>query len=948
MNPAKVNTDISVIKAGANGKTEFSFRWAGLLPWVQMLMLAMYLFFGHFVMAYSDPHHWIYRAIRLVNGAPVNRRVLLFPLYLALMLKWVGPAWVFLANIPWLMLLAWQTGRLAQRFLPKNSTRIHRALLGVLGVACLLLFMHNTLLRCINPYREAGAFSLLLGGWLLFLRSEERFSWKWGWPAGALLTASMGFRETTALCIIPIVIWVCVRFFRRPARRIAWSASLFAGALLGLFPFLFQNYMYSGNALVPAYSAHLIVERDSDAALLNKGQIETRLEGSRPTKLNFNLDKLVPGMSPADFPRNAPKVWKRSVAILGRGGLILALLGLVMAIFRRQKAILGLLLPSLVVNYLFYSCYFYVKWRYLFPVDLLLSMLVAYGAYEAFHGLEALIRYIRSTWVERVTVTMVLCVVMGTGLWIAIALHRQPSRLKVWEMAPFREQVQPLLREPWSFVGFRHEREMLSWVLGADFHHTSFGSHIDNNEIRAKGLDAVLHEKSATILAEVEARNLYLHDSVWMPTLSRLWCELEPVVDLALVRPSLDRYGGPLAGSLYRICRWRNKSTQIDLAVPKPGSPTVLFFNPRRPWDYVERTTLSLWAKGREWQPRVENGTQVWELPEHLTVGECLALELRSDAPTPSSVGAALYSLNDEIEMACGFQRSWWFFELVSSNLRNVAPMRADCWMLWDHGSMRFPVFAETNRDVHVELALELYQEDPLVRNRPAFLESKTTAGEQRIQLPRSRKTDGITFALGAGTGHLDWRSLHITSTLHSYTQQRAMLQEHDSGRIDWRFIKLYNARIFSVPAWVKTPWKHNVGDRNSGAYTVSGIYSREKHLGSIPVRWTSGTAVLRLPRIVTGQDCGVVLRYYPRPEAAGATTPSIRWNGLQCALRAMDRESHDWVEATYTIPAGTNLQAGHSRLDIVTPEWNPHELLGVPDSRGLGIMLYQIEVREL
>jgi hypothetical protein len=920
--------------------------WVSALPWIQLGVVAMFLFLGHQVMAYSDPHHWIYRAVQLMHGNPVNRRVLLFPLYLVGMLQLLGPYWVFLANIPWLILFVLQTGWLTGHLVSRTRPRIHSVLAIIMGMACLLLWTHPTLLRCVNPYREAGALALLTGGWLLFLRSESEAKRGWGFLSGILLTLSMGFRESMALSILPVAVWAFVRLVGRFRGRLGWSVSLLLGALLGLSPFLIQNHLYSGNALVPAYSAHMVLERAPDSEVLNKGEIETHLDDALPTRVRFRIDRLVPGMDPARFIKGAPKAWHKLQGRIGRIGLLFAALGLVAGIVSRPAIVLGLLLPSIVINYVFYSCYFYVKWRYFFIVDAQIMVLTAYGGFTLFSGAEYFIRKTRHRLVSCMCPAMLVLVVAGTGLWTTQYLLRQSPGLKAWEMASFRDEIAPRLEAPWTFVGHTHHREMLSWILGRDFRHSPIGSEMLRQSVDAHGFNRALHNEGTALLSTLRTENIYLYDRRQLPVLFPLCCELEPVADLGALFPRLYRYGSPMEKMLYRIRPWQQTNTLMNLVLPSPGVPTVLLMNVKHPWTYPERTTLSLWANGEAWLPSVEDGTQFHELPAALCADKRLSLELRSDAPTPSAPSIELWPQNAKVDLPFGFGAHWWLHDLVSSNLYNVAPLREDSFLLWNQGSIRFPIFADTNHEAHVELRMELYQEDALVRNEPAFLEAETVAGTQMAQFPGARQIGNVTFALGRGTGHLDWRTLDMTTTLHSYTEQQSLLQDESSGRKHWQFAKLYNARIFTVPDAVELPWTLNLGDQDSGAYLVKGLHLKDKHKHKHAVRWTDGSAAMRLPRFWADRSV-CTLRFFPRPEVIGAVTPRLLWNGVDCAVKMIDRESHEWVEAVYAIPEGTHLSDVHGQVSILTPEWYSQEALGVPDPRKLGIMLYQIEVSE-
>jgi hypothetical protein len=945
--------DRCVEQKGADGPEDVAARlsdswiWS-LASWAALAFIAIVLVMNHSVMAYSDPHHWLFRAAKLAQGEPLARRVLLFPLYLVAAWKAVGPDWVYLANLPWVLLLVLQNGLFMAAVTHGGAGRAQRALAMVLGMLLLTICTHSTLIRCLNPYREAGAFALLMGGTLLFLASDRGGRWFLGGLAGLCLTLSMGFRETTALSFLPLTGWTFVRLLRAPRRRLAWCAALLAGGIVGLSPFFVQNYLYSGHALIPGYSAHLVVERQQDEASQDEPQVhvEKRLQGGETSKLHLSLSRLVPGMKVENFRGNAPRAWEKLKGRVGHVGLILAGLGVLASIVRRQWTMLGLIVPSLALNYSFYCFYFYVKWRYFFIADIYVSLLAAYGVVSVCDGVTSGMRRLRLKGATHAPPVWVAITMVTLLAWSLRVVLDRPPALKVWEMSAFRAQVKPLLEEPWEMMGYYHHREMLSWILGeGGFQHTPFGSEISRKTVSEKGLDATLHDMGTQTLERLEHEHFYFHDLHHTPRMLPLWCEFERIVDMREVQPQVYHYGRAFHAPLYRVRPWRNPSTRLDLKLPIAGSPTVLLLDPMRPWDYPERRTFSLWANDALWLERVENGARFYELPERLCAGPGLALEFKSDLPTPPAPGVKLWAMNSEMDLAYGFRPVWRFHHLASSNLYADSPLREDCWMLWDEGSLQLPVFADEDHEMHAELTLEYYQEDPGARNQPAFIEASTASGDREWQLPGARRMAGITFPLGPGCGTLDWRTLDLHTSLPSYEEQLTYARANPGKIKDWSFIKLCSARVYAVPKHTQLPWKLTVGDRDAGAWLVSGFHLPDRHEGRHPVRWTSGHAVVRLPTMSVDDGAICTLRYLGGPAPVGSTIPEVRINGETCHRVNISSQDGSWTTASYAIPSALTSSLGGALVEIRSPSWSPNKLLGTPDSRELGAMLYQLEV---
>lgn len=926
-----------------------SEHWLWLLiPWCVMALIATLLIFGHAVMAYSDPNHWLFRAMKLAVGEPQARRVLLFPLYLIGALKVVGPDWVFLANLPWVLLLALANGLLVSVCLPANVSRAQRHAGIALGMLLLTVFTYSTLIRCLNPYRETGAFALLMGGTLLFLLSDRAACW---WSvglaglAGLCLTLSMGFRETTVLSFLPLAVWALVRFVRAPRKRSAWCGALLLGGLLGLMPFLVQNYLYSGNPLIPGYSARLVVEQASPVDAKRETHIEERLQDVDPKRFKLSVSRLVPGMELANFAKTAPQAWAKLNARIGCFGLLIAGAGIILALYRRQAVLLSLILPSLLINYVFYCFYFYVKWRYFFIVDIYIALLAAYAVTGLWDLLAACLKIVRPRWAYWAYPTLMACHLVGAAIWSTDKLDDQDAELKVWDIEIFRSQVKPLLKEPWSFVGYYHHREMLAWFLGYGFQRTSWGDELSVEGVAANGLDEELHRVGTNALSRIRNENFYFHNKQHMPRLLPLWCDVEEIVDLKNVRPYVYHYGRPLSRPLYRVCPWQSDSISVSLQLPNPGKPTVLLLDVMRPWDYADRTMLALRANGQPWLEHVGNGTQFHEIPSIFSDKASLTLELHSDAPTPANPGVRLWSANDDIDLAFGFRSKWRFHDFVSTNLYSSGPLRTDCWLLWDHGELRLPVFADTNRRACVEFALEFYQEDSRYKNTPQFLKADTDFGTQRWLLPKARQMGTATFALGRGTGSLDWRSVKLHTSLLSYEDQFALSRRRPGFVLDWSFVKLYNARIFTVPCQVELPWVLTVGAKSAGAWLVRGFYLPDKHEGRFPVRWTNGRGVIRLPEMTLNAEATCKLHFLAGPGAAGEPMPAVTVGDQDCALIRVAEDDEPWTCAVYAIPAVDAKRGDGTLLEIESTPWKPSERLNSPDSRELGIMLYQVEI---
>lgn len=215
--------------------------------------LALFLFAAHYVKAYSDPYWWLTRAQDFAAGNLATRWAPIFPMFLAAALRIVGPVGVFLVNLPLLVLLAWLVRRIT---IQCSGSRVDAGLAGLFALALLVFVNRPLLLELQNPYREALAFCLLLGGVsLLFSFASERRLWQAAGSA-CLIGLSIGVRETCILVLPVAAAWLAALWIRKRGAKAAGWLALFACVLaLALLPFFIQNYLQSGQLWIPSYAA---------------------------------------------------------------------------------------------------------------------------------------------------------------------------------------------------------------------------------------------------------------------------------------------------------------------------------------------------------------------------------------------------------------------------------------------------------------------------------------------------------------------------------------------------------------------------------------------------------------------------------------------------------------------------------------------------------------------
>ena len=951
-------------------------RLIGLFVALTFGMAVALLLLGHSAMGFSDPNHWIRRAVSLWEGDPELRRVLLFPFYVGLVLRLVGSSLVFLCNLPFLILLmgmcGWLTMRLASH--RRELPRPWKALAFVCGAASLMIFEPGAMTRLLNPYRDGPGMALFLLAWFLFLRGDERKSPAWGFLAGLVCGLSLGIRETIALAYIPVGIWTVARVVQAPrVRRVwIWTGMMVLGGLLGLFPLFYQNHLYSGYFFIPAYSARLIVEEaeEPDVSVVDPLPADRVGEGvadgdggeetveeepvaepsmekgwmtDRETRLRFHPARLIPGASPGYFKatssRIVEKFWQ---AYRGVPGVFL-LIALGVALIKRNPVVWGLWMPAFLITFLFYGSYHYVNWRYVFFLHVCLAPMVAAGLVEGLWGLGRFAPG-RARQVGLLSLGGVAVLFSGWALLRASLLSDQ--RIYAWDIPKFRAAISPRLKEPRTFIGFYHHREMLAWFVDAGFNHSSIGSNLYRETLREEGLEAALRRSAAETREALDGNHLYLHDIRQMPVFLPLWTDVEPVVDLTDFPVTLYRYGRPLEKKLHEVVPWREKESSFQVSAPSNrDEPVALLFNPRRLWDFPDRERAELWLGDRQVASRVENGPQFVSLPGELDLSEPLTFTLKSDAPVTRRVPHRLWTRNRDLRLDFGLNSEWWFRSLLSEDLQRDAPMRGDALQFYDRAELTLPVFADADHDVFVEMRVEFYQDDALYRNRHMTLGTGEGDMAARWPLPPRRSNRTLVFPLGSGTGDLEFRELTLVSDVPAYDLQLDMARE---GALESpAFVKTLYARVFSVPRHEGDEFEWQAGAGEDGARILGGMWSIENHLGRFPVRWTDGEGRLRLPSVENAdQPFSLRVSYFPAPPKLAGVMPSVYLNGRELEEAGDGGEPNSEtgrVTRTFLIPSGALSGDEASVLSIQCASWTPFEAVGAADHRQLGVMLHRV-----
>jgi hypothetical protein len=895
--------------------------------------LAVYFLASHYVMAYSDPASWLTRGQRLLQGIPVTSRPPLFPLFCGLMTKLAGPAWVFLANLPILMLLTTLVGMSAKGLMPSKADAPKKSVIPreLVAFTCMCLFVWSNfslLLSLLNPYREALAFSLLFGSILLLFRClDTKRPWQ-ALVAGVLLGLAIGGRETCVLMLPGAgLLYLHALITRKnefPYIKVALCFG--AGLLIGVTPLLIQNAMHTGLFWLPSYARGRVVSMTGEMYVMN--------------------DIPVPGMFIGKFFETGAGTLLFFYNKYAWWGLFLLVLGLGVSIRRRYWRVLLFSVPGICINILFYSFYWYVKDRYLFIVDLFAFPIMAIGLVALLSGVygfvPALTRKVETLRLAFNVTAITLLVLSLCFMGSAIA-HRE-ERLKVWHVPALRAAIAPMLKEPFVFVSSRkHYRNMLAWLLQVESPAYG-GQRIGIGDVVDSGLEVKLRETGRATLDFVTHTNAYYYGDRH-PLLLLNWCEFDRVMSLGDLPVPLDHYGRRLTEDLYEVKLWSQTQVAARIACGS-GTQHLLLLDGYRLWDYPGRSFCHLYLNGQKISNSITNSLNL--VPFETERADVAAVDLRlvSDAPLPSSLSARSVAINADLDMPLGAVAPFWCYPLLSEELRTTSVMKPGACIMLDGGTLTLPHFATSNNTVFALLHTELYQEDAHFRDRQQEIEFRI--GEQLYTrtLPGRRQARWMALNLGRGTGAYHLVPVEMSTQLPGYKEQRYL---KDHKRIaDMTYVKFASVRLLSVPRTLEGPLHIDIGAEKDALFVLGGFHGSERISGDTSARWTSGQGRLRIPppSAMRGYDVRVII-INVRPESL-SESPTFRINGkevLASALTVRVLPHGRSTEYTIRVRAEAVPLEEDSVLEILSHPWVPAEFMSTDDDRKLGHMVDTVDV---
>ena len=852
---------------------------------------------SYFIRAYSDSYNWLQFARHFGRELTQSRWPYGFPLFLRGVLELAGPYYVFLVNLPVLLVLFGLVAGLGRFFHEPGRTGQAPASWAFLSVWVIALAVDAVnFTRHVNPYRDPLSYVLLFASMAALVVALRRRR-----PAGLLLSGMIlglaaSVREPSILMILPFALYGLWSWrASRGELPLVRSVSAFVfGLILALIPMGAQMYATTRQILLPSQSA-----------------IETQLVPGA----HFNWASLIDVAEKAAIYYGKTHPWL----------LILAAIGTWIAVRRRQPLILALVLPAAGMYAVFYSFYWTFVTRYFYIVVLCLSVVAGYALYAGLQFIHARLpdrNARRLGWILLVAAAA-LSGRHVLGMQATAPLHRVP-------------QARALARDlsavlPPGAVVFapRHLCEWIDWFMDARSYPlplpydpqeqtpAHLKAHID--PLRAAGIPLRAAEWPSPGMPQgdtVHLRRLY---------------DLEPVASLDARAYHAAEYFNTVR--LHRIQPW----SRHRLEVPFPASPGVPhWFLMDVGYAEPDPATVTLAIDGQPYPQTIDRGGAFaggWIRPASAPAAAGTAV-LESQRFLPGEIRLATGALSEPMILNFGFYELFdhggrWSGAVLPANAAYPVPRVA--------GEARFelPVpFPDAPERTLMEWRIVTGSLASNRVHRLSFHEGDQWLGTADI--PRDRAGHSALIPLPRDPD----RPVRII---------RIVLEdEPEPDRPAWmrppvpEFHRLILHRLR-----LQYPLRVILGSEGDSPYLRSGFSRREGRGGGPTHRWTTGHAVFSLDVPPTDRDLVVRVDYstasvppgiHPRPTA-------VRWNGEDIPCTE-DADAGQPGEKTWIgrIPA-VRVRAGEANtLEWVTPTWSPADY-GSGDRRTLGVILRRLEL---
>lgn len=815
--------------------------------------LCVFLLRSYSLIVLSDPLRWYLFGSDLADRFAETRLGYGFPLLMAAAIELVGPFRAYLVNLPVVIAVAALLYVFARLQL-RTREPVAATLGGAAALAMLVVVDARMLLALVNPYRDALSYVFLLLSAALLIRVLSRPEGARGLAAaaGVALAAATSTRESSILMAVPFALYAVTA--RWTGRRVPLAGAGLAFAVgfgLACLPLLIPNQLVSGAALVPGQAAEVFAEQD----------------------------RLTPGIRLAQLPETLPRVVAELRDRHGPGVLLLLGLGVVLAVWSRQTAVLTLSVPALCLYVLFYGAYVRRVSRTLFVADLFVFCIAAAGV--------AILADLILTSLRRPRLPALAALVLGFAGAAAVALEPRPlpaERLRLDDVERFVRDFEAAVPERARVVGMRPVTDL---VRGFTSHDVLVIRNLRELYARlpqlfGQGDERVLLSRGG-LTEEVVASGFDL----------RARARFDPA-DYGLQRQLGD---API--HVARVQPWSRTQTRALVTAEEEGAYTLSVDVGRLSLDPRSGTTL-LWNG----QPLAQD---LADDLNHFAVStrgtpSLNRVQLLSDRPLPAEITASLFPLRWPIML-----------DFVGDRLLRHIGRFSSSFLL--RPRLGFPSIAQSGHiDVPTlrpeQAAYVVKAEIGLVPAREAY-ECKVV-----VEVGHRSLAEWTLRAERDASAEPDWREVSFTLSGPFVGEPRTRLQWSVRDAPPGSEESALGVRSLSVQRVQLT--ERLVVDLSlprSRVFLAEGFRALEPRLG----RWTGARAGLRLLLQPSPHPGIISVRYWPAPKSGGpAERPAFLFDGRE--VRARFREADGRMVASIPIEAGT-LDAVAHRFEIALPE---------------------------
>lgn len=861
--------------------------WAAVLEALLLVGLAVFVLKNYFIKAYSDPINYLETARRVFEEFRTSRWPIGYTFLLWLALRAIGPYYIFLVNLPLLLLLISLVARVTRRAAEETESAAQAALLGVSAAALALVYDPHMFVYLANPYRDPLALvlnALAVLCLLRYVRDPRHPPWLIG-LTGLAAGLSYTVREPCILITVPLAAFGLHAARKNRGISVWASAVLFVVfLLLGAAPFLVQTYLRTRQILIPG-----------EAAVAGRlpGLYWHTIQGTFPLWL-------------LDLRTRA-----------GWPGIAFLLAGIGWSVRRRNAPLLFLILPAALVFMLFYSFYWAYVRRYFFAVILFSAPLAALGLFKS---LEALLRLFRRPgWASPARAVLAVGLGLVAG-WKMFNPAPPGSRFRIADARTLTADLERVVPRGSTVLAPRYLCEVMSWFLEYSSYPLQALS-IDEVPVDhrlAAGLNGLLASNPAVYLAEVfNAKGQTDGGGV----LARQFLNTEPFATFTNAKYNLAAICSDQKGFfvLHRLKPWTAGALAQELE-PPPAPEAILQVDARMLWhNSSSRAQARLRLNGVMLADPLRNGLNYFRCPTGLQPPFILRLE--SDQPLPDRLDTAWRLPNAALDYALK----------PGTYPSSTSLLGEGDWAFQEYWHEWYGFTHEARIDVPVTWAgeedylLEFRLRAPVKDAAPLHIRMSSEAGEPlaEAQIPADTAFSSLTI-----------RSRKPPDA----TAQTFRLQE-----LSGRDAVVEIGRVSAHPLAAAHPVLVAFGTHGDEPFIVSGVYSRELDKGN-PFRWSMGETTLNVYAPTGSNDLRLrlVLSDHLRPAKASPAEPRLSWNGtpLETLSSAGETPGEQVLEARVE---ASRVRQPVNLLSLTCTPWTARDY-DQRDPRTFGVVLRRLE----